>query len=86
MPDIDAGVEAELVDHFNGTIWTCWILRNDRDHLHDWLGWRAGISVAMNNSLLKCESVTHLQREGGWICIMIGGDLGRLDFGLLEGF
>jgi len=46
------GVKAKLVDCVNGTICTCWILRNGRDHFRDWLGWHAGRSVAMYNCLL----------------------------------
>jgi len=49
IPIMDVGMEVELVDCGNCTICTCWILRNGRDHLRDWLGCYARISVAMYN-------------------------------------
>jgi len=38
IPDLDTGVKEELVDCGNGMTCTCWILRNGRDPLRDWLG------------------------------------------------
>jgi len=35
MLDVGAGVETKFVDSDNGTIYTCNIIRNDRDHLYD---------------------------------------------------
>jgi len=46
---MDTGVEAELVDFWNYTIFSSLIIRNGRDHLLDWLGSHARISVAMYN-------------------------------------
>ena len=35
IPDLNAGVEVELMDCDNSMICTFWILRNNRDHLRD---------------------------------------------------
>jgi len=63
IPDMNAGVEAELEDCCNCTICMCWILCNGRDHLP--IGWdRTQRNLPLSVTAHADKGIAHYEHGG----------------------